>query len=264
MTRYVLTRLEYDLCWDQLQLGTHPTVLTINGHGHTTDERRELLHGAWRSLAAKGLVNRTELDGGLERVFRLLARPEREVDARLRLDQHGPRVRALGAARGRFAAVAVLTKENLTLETVDESTLASSVVGLLPPHQSPRSRSISIPSDLLDKAAAAAGESAARMETVLRDGGMTWPDAQKVGSVLGNVVRMGQFGAAVRQAGNGAPGPRKRGQYVVSFYDTPEGRWQFTRRPSGDGRAWSTLAPADHQRLTQALTELLAHTAAPR
>jgi hypothetical protein len=262
VSKYVLSRLEYDLCWDQLQLGEQPTALAINGHGHTMDERRAMLNDAWRSLTAKGLVDRAQLDPDLADVLRLLARPECELDARLRLDPQGPRTRAMAAARGRFAAVAVLTTENLILETVDESALARSLVSLLPPHQLPRSRSISMPSELLDRAAAAAGESAGQLEVVLRDGGLTWQDAQKVGSVLGNVVRMGQFGAAARENRNGTLGLRRRGPYVVSFYDTPEGRWQFTRRPSGDGRDWSTLAPADHQRLTQAVTELFSRTIA--
>jgi EspG family len=93
------------------------------------------------------------------------------------------------------------------------------------------------------------------LESVLREGGLTPQDARQVVSVLGGVIAMGQFGAAHRPTRHGHPGPRRRGPYVVSFYDTPEGRWQFTRR-----QGWTTLAPADHARLTTALSELLAET----
>jgi hypothetical protein len=123
----------------------------------------------------------------------------------------------------------------------------------------PRSRSVSLLAAVLDQAAAQAGGSRSQLETALRNQGLAWADAQKIGDVLGNVVRMGQFGAAYRPRRRGMLGRRVRAPYVVSFYDTPAGRWQFTRRPSGDGRPWSTLAPADHARLTHAVAELLDH-----
>ncbi|HWO67438.1 MAG TPA: ESX secretion-associated protein EspG [Umezawaea sp.] len=255
MSRFVLSRLEYDLCWDHLRLGEHPTALTIAGHGATMDERRELFHGAWKSLSDKGLVDRTELHPALAARLRIVARPEVELDARLRLDPNGPRAKALGATVGRHAVVAVLTSEHLTLDAVEPDRLAASVVGLLPPVATPRSRSITIPADVLDRAATAAGESPTKFESALREGGLIPHDARQVVSVLGGVVAMGQFGAAHRPPRQGHPGPRRRGPYVVSFYDTTEGRWQFTRR-----RGWATLVPADHARLTTAVSELLAET----
>jgi hypothetical protein len=254
-----LSRLEFELCWDHLKLGEYPTILAIPSHGATLDERRALFHGAWDGLRARGLVERGALDACLAGWLELLSRPEREVDARLRLDA-GPRVRAVAAARRGHAVLAVLTADELRLSPVDESSLAAAVVSLLPPHPTPRSRSISLPAADLERAAAAAGESPTRMENALRDSGLPRPDAQKVGSVLGSVVRMGQFGAAARPTERGGPGPRRRGPYAVSFYDTPEGRWQFTRRPSGDGREWSTLSPADHPRLVHSVSELLSRT----
>ncbi|MEJ2859012.1 MULTISPECIES: ESX secretion-associated protein EspG [unclassified Saccharothrix] len=256
MRRLTLSRLEFDLCWDHLRLGEYPTILAIPAHGTTLDERRSLFDTAWQSLEARGLAARRDLDPHLAGWLELLARPEHEVDARLRLDD-GPRVRAVAAARRGHGVLAVLTAETLSLQEVDENALASSVVSLLPPHGMPRSRSVSLPAADLEKAAATAGDSASRMEAALRDNGIPRPDAQKISAVLGGVVRMGQFGAAVRPVRHGAPGPRRRGPYAVSFYDTAEGRWQFTRRPSGDGREWSTLSPADHPRLVHAVSELL-------
>ncbi|CCH29159.1 hypothetical protein BN6_18390 [Saccharothrix espanaensis DSM 44229] len=257
--RFALSRLEFDLCWEHLKLGEYPTILTISSHGATSDERRALLAGAWRGLAARGLVERSDLDPRLAGWLELLARPEREVDARLRLDD-GPRIRAVAAARRGHAVLAMLTTETLVLQRIDESGLADAVVSLLPTHQTPRSRSISLLATDLEKAASVAGASASKMELALRDNGVPRPDAQKIASVLGGVTRMGQFGTAVRPLRNGSPGPRVRGPYAVSFYDTEEGRWQFTRRPSGDGRDWSTLSPADHQRLVHSVSELLSAT----
>lgn len=258
--RYRLSRLEFDLCWEHLDLGEFPTILAINGHGERFEERRALHREAWESLEDKGYTDRGELDGALSGWMHMLARPEREVDARLRLDPAGPRVRALAAGVGRYAVLAVLTADEFTLREIDESALARSVVSLLPEHATPRARSVSLPAEVLDRAAAQAYESSSRMENVLVDARIPRPDAHLVASVLGNVVRMGQFGAACRERPHGGLGPRRRGPYAVSFYDTPEGRWQFTRRTSGDGREWSTLAPADHSRLTHSIAELLSRT----
>jgi hypothetical protein len=262
VARFVLSRLEYDITWEVLGLGEQPTVLVIDSHGRTMDERRELARQSWASLAAKGLVDRSSgLRPELTEALRVLANPEWEVDARLRLDSQGPMLRALAASHGRSAVLATLTHEELAVELVSETALARSVVSLLPAHPVPKSRSVSLPAEVLDRAAAQAGESPSRLVTALRDAGVPGADAQKVGDVLGNVLRMGQFGVAHRARQHGMLGRRERAPYVASFYDTPTGRWQFTRRPSGDGRPWSTLAPADHQRLVHAVAELLSHLA---
>ncbi|MFD1146336.1 ESX secretion-associated protein EspG [Saccharothrix hoggarensis] len=254
-----LSRLEFELCWDHLKPGDYPTILSIPSHGATADERRALFQDAWRGLEARGLAARGALDVRLADWLTLLAHPEREVDARLRLDG-GPRVRAVAAAGQGHAVLAVLTADGLSLAGIDEAALAASVVALLPPHPTPRSRSVSVLAADLDRAAAVAGQSVARMENALRDSGLARADAQKIAQVLGGVTRMGQFGAAARSVRHGRLGPRRRGSYAVSFYDDAEGRWQFTRRPSGDGREWATLSPADHPRLVHAVAELVAST----
>lgn len=254
-----LSRLEFELCWDHLKPGDYPTILSIPSHGATSDERRALFRDAWRGLEERGLAARGVLDARLADWLALLAHPEREVDARLRLDG-GPRVRAVAAAGHGRAVLAVLTTGGIGLAGIDEAALAASVVSLLPPHPPPRSRSVSVLADDLDRAAAVAGQSVSRMENALRESGLARADAQKIALVLGGVTRMGQFGAAARHVRQGRSGPRRRGPYAVSFYDTAEGRWQFTRRPSGDGREWATLSPADQPRLVHAVSELLAST----
>lgn len=261
MAGHTLTPVEFDLCWDHLDLGEPPPILAGPSHGVTLDERRALFRDAWRALDVKGAVaGPGELAPDLTRLLTVLARADQEVDARLRLDVSGPRTRAVAARRGRTAAFALVSVESVRVRAVDPDELVPTVVDLLPAHPTPRSRSVSLPADALDRAAEAAGSSAGRFQTLLRDSGLSWPDAHRVVAVLGAVRRMGQFGAARRERRDGGWGPRRRGGYVVAFYDTPDGRWQFTRRPSGDGRQWATLAPADRTRLTAAVTDLLTNT----
>lgn len=61
---------------------------------------------------------------------------------------------------------------------------------------------------------------------------------------------------ALRDAGaewHGPDGTRQRASHVVSVYDTPTGRFSFTRRDE-----WVTLVPGAEATLTRQMDELLA------
>src|SRR5207253_342389 len=110
--------LEYDICWESLGLGEFPTVLNMNSHGFTLDERRQLARQAWATLDQRGLADGPgELHPDLQDSLETLARPEWEVDARLR-SQDQPMVRAIAAASADFAVRAVLGPDSLVLERI--------------------------------------------------------------------------------------------------------------------------------------------------
>jgi hypothetical protein len=156
VNRFVLSRLEYDIAWETLGLGEKPTVLAIDSYGHTMEERRALAQQAWTSLRAKDLVSRShELHPDLSDALRAMVHAEGEVDARLRLDSHGPMLRALAASHGRTAVLATLKHEELAIESIPETALARAMVSLLPAHPLPRSRSVSLLAAVLDQAATA-------------------------------------------------------------------------------------------------------------
>ncbi|GAA2668931.1 MULTISPECIES: ESX secretion-associated protein EspG [Actinosynnema] len=253
--RFVLSKVELELCWDRLGLGELPTILSFPSQGATLDERRALHVAAWRDLERRELASGSELSPSVAGRLQLLAAPEREVDARLRLDD-GPRVRALAATRRGHGLLAVLTSDRITVTDVAHHSLPEAVVNLLPAHPAPRARSISLLATELDDAVERSDESPARLERLLHEAGLGHQDARQVREVLGDVQRTGQFGTSARTNRAG----RRRGPYAINFYDTPCGRWQFTRRPSPDGRQWATLAPADQPRLVSAVAELLAAT----
>lgn len=114
--RFTLSSPEYDFLWEHLGLGRRrPPVIDINSCGPTFGERAELRTAAWKSLARKGFGEPGNVHPGLESCFRVLARPEWEVDGRLHLSADGPRTSVLvGSARTR-AAVGVLDAEHFTV-----------------------------------------------------------------------------------------------------------------------------------------------------
>lgn len=257
MAQISLSRLEYDVCWESLGLGEFPTVLNMNSHGSTMDERRQLARQAWESLDRRGLVDGPgELHPDLHDSLETLARPEWEVDARVRSNDQ-PMVRAVAAASGDFAVRAVLGPEVLVLERISPSSLAWSMVDLAPHYPAGRGGSVTLPASALDRAMAASGEDPRRFREALVAEGLSGPDADRIAGMVGDVVRMGQFGAARTPRQHALTVRRQRASHAVTFYDTSGGRFQFSRRPSPDGQEWSTLAPADNRALLTQVQELL-------
>lgn len=250
--RIRLSWLEYDVLWEHLGLGPFRPILAVPSPGRTHDERKELQAKAWASLAEKGLGWPDALDGRLQRLLTSLAHPEWELDARMQLLQHGPGTAALIAKTGRAATVAVRNDDELTLWSVPHDQLAIEAVYLLPGHPPGTGNSITLPSSTLDHAATKAGADSEKFMRSLTAKGLGRSESRKLTEVLGNVIRMAHFGAARTPLG----GTRHRASHVVSVYDTPQGRYLFTRK-----KDWVTLVPGTENAIARQLDELLAQLA---
>jgi EspG family len=246
--RITLSRLEYDVLWEHLRLGAFRPVIAVPSPGATHDERAELRAKAWASLNAKGFGRPDEVDERLEHWLGRLARAEWEIDARLQLSETGPRTTALGARLGRRATVAVLHEDELTLWSPKPDQLVADVVGLLPAHPAGTGNSVTLPAAALDRAAGKAGSDRDRFVRALGAEGLGKADARKVTEVLGDVIRLGRFGAARTPP----DGVRQRASYVVSVYDNSAGRYLFTRK-----KGWVTLLPGTDGAIVRQLDELL-------
>lgn len=251
MGRYRLSWLEYDFLWEHLELGRRPPVLDINSHGRTFEERDQL-RTAWKSLAGKGYGTPGDVDPDLRACLRVLARPEWEVDGRLHLSADGPRTSVLIGANGARAAVAVLDTEHLTVRPTAATGLARAMVAVLPDHPAGTGTSITLPAETLDRCAARAGSDPDALRRALVSAGLGKDEARKIVNVASQVVRFGHIGAAHTPR----HGDRQRADHVVSFYDNPQGRYLFTRRPSG-GATWVTLSPGGPPAVTRQIEELL-------
>ncbi|MGH3863382.1 ESX secretion-associated protein EspG [Actinokineospora sp.] len=247
-----LSWAEYDFLWEHYQLGARRPILEVQSNGYTFDERAQLRAEAWKSLAAKGLGKPGAFHRDIETTLSTLARPEWEIDARLHLSAQGPRTSALVAAAGTAAAAGVLEPGTLTLSEISATGMSRAAVGLLPSHSAGTGASITLPARTLDACAARAGTSRDALRAALVSEGLGKEEARKIVEVVGTVIRFGHFGVARTPQGES----RVRAGHVVSVYDSPQGRYLFSRRPSG-GQEWVTLAPGTDATITRQLDELV-------
>jgi ESX secretion-associated protein EspG len=204
---------------------------------------------AWQSLWDKDYGTPDDVEGALEWCLRALAAPEWEVDARFHLSE-GPRTSVLLASRGRYSVVSTLDSTRLVLRTSEADRLVRDAVALLPDHPPGPGRSITIPAEDLDAAARRAGQDTSALTGELRRRGLESGQAGEIAGVLADVRRFGQFGVGRTRRG----GTRARAAHVVSFYDTSEARFSFTRKRGGV-RDWVTLVGADGYLLARQIEE---------
>ncbi|WP_199439501.1 ESX secretion-associated protein EspG [Umezawaea beigongshangensis] len=245
----VVSALEFDVLWEHLRLESLPLVLKVPSPGRTTDERARIVRGVWDELERRGLGGPRSLDPQLEDLLTLLNRPVHEVDGRVWL---GRRVRVLAASTTSSAALAVLDGDRLTLRPASVDGLPREALSVLPQAPAGPGHSVTLPSADLD-AAARSASSPQGLEAALRERGTRAEDAKVLTEMFTDAGHRGQFGAAARDRF----GKRLRPDRVVSFFDTPRGRYLQMRRAAEGQQPWSTVSPVDHRRLVQHLTELL-------
>ena len=116
-------------------------------------------------------------------------------------------------------------------------------------------RAVSLPNDVLREAAKVAGtDDRLAFTDELRARGIEHGDAADVANMAAGMTVRGQLGV---EANPGRGKPERAGR-VVAFHDTDRGRYLHVVRHTGDGRGWSTIAPADSARLAEYARELLA------
>lgn len=120
---------EFDLLWGALGLPAVPYPLRVPSTGRTFAERARLTAEVYREFASRGLARGRQLDARLESLLDLLARHEVAFDA---VGHIGYPVRALAAAAGRSAVLAVLAGGELWLTATDPGALAGEILGVFP------------------------------------------------------------------------------------------------------------------------------------
>jgi hypothetical protein len=220
-----LTPLTLDFLWESLDAGEPPYPLEVISHGTTADERSALRRQATGELQA--------LDGRVEDWLSLLARAERSIDSVFQ-EENQPPVSVLAVAAGTQALLATQTGEGLWLRPIDPGSLASSVIGSLPPAPRGSEPSISVAESDLPH-------------------GRSPADRQVLASLARQRNRRaGQLAVNARKPLGG----RTRSP-VLSWFDTESGRYLTYAKRGADGTDWITIAPADAPTLRHRLTELM-------
>jgi hypothetical protein len=221
-----LSPLTLDFLWESLGAGEPPYPLAVRSHGATDDERRALRRQVAGELR--------DSDDTARDLLSLLARADRSIDS-VFSDEAGAEQAAVAVAAGSRALVATQTPEGLWLRPIDAGSLASSLVGLLPPAPRGSEPSITVAAEDLPN-----GRSHADRQVLARFA------AQRN-------HRAGQLAVNARKPLGG----RSRSP-VLSWFDTGTGRYLTYAKRGGDGHEWITIAPADPPTLRHRLGELMA------
>ncbi|MDA3643476.1 ESX secretion-associated protein EspG [Saccharopolyspora indica] len=251
----VLSTLEFDVVCEAEKLTEHRhIVLDVPSPGTTYTERAELVSEAWASLRAKRLAEaaRDRLDVDFADLVGLLDRPQRSVDVRIWADRS---IRALASANGSAGLLTIVDADVVELTAIRGGSLAEAAVSVAGNMPAGPGRAVSLPNDVLRKASDYAGpNNPLEFSDELRMLGIPPDDAADVAHMANGMGIRGQFGVEASR-NRGRP---ERANRVVAFHDTDHGRYLHVVRSSGDGRRWSTIAPADNARIAEYTRELLA------
>ncbi|GGI73707.1 ESX secretion-associated protein EspG [Saccharopolyspora subtropica] len=256
----VLSTLEFDVVCEAEKLTDHRhIVLDVPSPGTTYTERAELVAEAWSALRRRRLAepNRDRVDVEFADLLGLLDRPQRSIDVRIWADRP---IRALASANGGNGLLTIVDGDIVELTPIRASSLAEAAVSVAGDAVPGRGRAVSLPNDVLREASAYAGQNNPLGFTdELRALGIPPDDAADIANMADGMGIRGQFGAESCPNRGGKP---ERANRVVAFHDTHQGRYLHVVRTSGDGRRWSTIAPADNAKLAEYVRELLAEVCA--
>ncbi|WP_020668803.1 ESX secretion-associated protein EspG [Amycolatopsis nigrescens] len=239
----VLSHLEFDLLWEDLDTGEPPYPISVASHGATVDERDALAEQVYA-----GLEQDEQLDDDVDELLNRLVRPEFSVDVQLMADES---LQVLAATRGGPAApgvFAVLSEAELVLEPLPGNGLLPAVAGLLGELAPGPGAPVSMPRSAYSAA----------MGGFVRNGYGGFEAALAAAGVTGSAVRAVATLVESRRTAAGqlaANGPGGRRSPVLNLFDTEAGRYLVTL--SGGTEQWVTVEPADQRRIMQRLTELL-------
>ncbi len=229
-----LSDVEFFLLWSAMRLGPPPPVLALRHVGRTSAARASLIESASSSLAARELGSVAEPARDLRLLLGSLADPRVSLD----LSVHGNGTPLFGFAALGGAAVARVGDE----VRIGPGGSASSLLGALNPLPAGPERPANVAvADYTRACAEGARDGVSGFLRVLRDAGMRAPEAATVSRVVASRLGGGQLGAS------------GRGRQVITWVDTPEGRYALR----SDSR-WLTVTPVDLPRLTAMAEELLA------
>lgn len=251
-TQFTLSAAEFEFLWEHLHLGRIPYPLEVPVGGITMAERAGLRASTLDGMRGKGLLHDERPDPDLADLLRVLAAPTVSVDTVGFGD--GP-IRGLAASDGSHAALAALHDGTLSFATIRPTSLATSIVEVLPAGDAGSGHAVSLPyktmkgtADWEDDPFGDGDEHA-----MLVAGGVSDKDATLLLELAGRRVRGGQFGLTTTGPPTRlGPGARLRSATVITWFDTPDGRYLMVYDDD-----WVSIAPADAARIAHRVDDLI-------
>src|SRR2546429_1670895 len=139
-----------DTLWQDLKLGPIPFPLEVRGHGDTAEERERIKAAVYTQLEGRELAEGGKATAELAGVLYLLAKPKISIDLVALKDMSDAQpVRAVVAARGKRAVLAVERELAIAVSRVRETAIVGSIVGLLSTNRSGPGQSVTLPASVL-------------------------------------------------------------------------------------------------------------------
>ena len=245
----VLSRLDFDVLWENERFPRRHVALTVPSPGETHTERTRLVQETWRSLERRGLAERGRATPDVSDDLALLAYPRRAVYGFIWAPDR--KITLLAASNGGSALMGVVDGDEVWL--IRAESIADAAVSVAGEARPGPGQSISLPTTVLTSADSRAKGDPQRLVTELADENVPLGQAQALAGMVAGMTTRGQFGVETAQ---GAERPR-RAERVVAFHDTPNGRYLHLVKPSADRTQWSTITPADNRLLATSVRELL-------
>lgn len=246
----VLSTLEFDVLWERERLPRKHEALGVPSPGKTHTERARLVADTLATLQQRGLSDGERADPELAELLGLLAHPRICLDSWVWTDH---RISSLAVVSGNSALLAAIDGPEVWLIPARDTALAEAAVSVAGETAAGPGYSVSVPTDVLMAADKAASGDPRAFGAALKRGGVPVSDAKMLANMVGGMRLRGQFGAARVQRDQ----RMVRADRVVAFHDTTYGRYVYLAKPNNDGRMWSTITPADNQRLATCVRELL-------
>jgi len=246
----VLSTLEFDVLWERERLPRKHEALGVPSPGKTHTERARLVADALASLEHRGLSDGERARPELADQLSLLANPQVCLDSWIWTDH---RISALAVGSGSAALLAAIDGPEVWLIPARDTALPEAAVSVAGEVPAGPGYSVSVPTDVLMAADKKAGRDPRALTAALKQGGVPGSDAKILADMVAGMGLRGQFGAARTQRDQ----RMVRADRVVAFHDTAYGRYVYLAKPNNDGRMWSTITPADNQRLAMCVQELL-------
>lgn len=247
----VLSLLDFDVLWENERFPRRHVALDVPSPGKTHTERAQLVADTWRSLEQRGLAERGRATPEVSDDLALLAYPRRAVYGFIWAPDR--KITLLAASNGGNALMGVVDGGEVWLIRTRDNALADAAVSVAGEMPAGPGQSMSVPTKVLISADSRARGDWQRLVTELVDEHVSLSQAQVLVSMVAGMTTRGQFGV---ETARGAERPR-RADRVVAFHDTPNGRYLHLVKPSADRTEWSTITPADNQRLAAGVWELL-------
>ncbi len=246
----VLSTLEFDVLWERERLPRKHEALGVPSPGKTHTERARLVADALAGLRERGLSDGERAVPDLADQLSLLAHPQVCIDSWVWTDH---RISSLAVLSGSTALLAAVDGPEVWLIPARDTALAEAAVSVAGDTAPGPGYSVSVPTDALLAADKEARGDRRELAAALMRKGVPGPDAKTLGAMVDGMGLRGQFGASRQRRDQRLA----RADRVVSFHDTDRGRYVYLAKPNNDGRMWSTITPADNQRLATCVRELL-------